>query len=91
MIAAKGYPENYQKGTEIKGLELVKKISGAKVLHAGTIKKDGKILANGGRVLNIIAEGKTFAEARSKAYEAVDLIDWSDGFARRDIAKKVTL
>jgi len=91
VIAAKGYPENYQKGTEIKGLELVKKISGAKVLHAGTIKKDGKILANGGRVLNIIAEGKTFAEARSKAYEAVDLIDWSDGFARRDIAKKVTL
>lgn len=85
VIAAKGYPETYEKGTEINGLELVKE---AQVLHAGTIKKDGKILANGGRVLNIVAEGKTFAEARDKAYKAVAQIDWPQGFCRSDIAKK---
>lgn len=87
VMCANGYPENYEKGTEIKGLEEAKKIPGVKILHAGTIKKDGKILANGGRVLNIIAEADSFKSARSKAYEAVDLIDWKEGFVRRDIAK----
>jgi phosphoribosylamine---glycine ligase len=86
VMAAEGYPENYEKGTEIKGLEHVRN---ADVLHAGTIKKDGKILANGGRVLNIVAEGETFAEARNKAYEAISFIDWPQGFCRSDIAKKV--
>ncbi|OFW88296.1 MAG: phosphoribosylamine--glycine ligase, partial [Alphaproteobacteria bacterium RIFCSPHIGHO2_01_FULL_40_8] len=85
VMCAKGYPENYEKGSEIKGLANIKT---AKILHAGTIRKDNKILANGGRVLNIIADGKTFAEARKKAYEAVDSIDWKEGFVRRDIAKK---
>ncbi|MBU6338616.1 MAG: phosphoribosylamine--glycine ligase [Rickettsiales bacterium] len=88
VMCAKGYPEIYQKGTEIKGLKDAAKTQDVKVLHAGTIKKDGKILANGGRVLNIIAEGKSFEEARKKAYKTVDLIDWADGFVRRDIAKK---
>ncbi len=88
VVAAKGYPENYQKGTEIKGLENIK-IADVKILHAGTTKKDGKILANGGRVLNIVAEADDFKEARKKAYQALDLIDWADGFARKDIAKKV--
>lgn len=87
VMCAKGYPEECRKGTEIKGLELAAK-TGAKILHAGTVKKDGKILANGGRVLNIVAEGKSFAEAHQKAYAAVDLIDWKDGFVRRDIAGK---
>ncbi len=88
VMCAKGYPEDYQKGTEINNLEAAKKISGVRVLHAGTSKKDGKILANGGRVLNVVAEANSFEEARKKAYEAVDLIDWKDGFCRRDIGKK---
>ncbi len=88
VMCANGYPEAYQKGTKIKNLEAAKKISNVKILHAGTIKKDGKILANGGRVLNIIADAYSFKTAREKAYEAVDLIDWKEGFARRDIAKK---
>jgi len=88
VMCANGYPDSYEKGTEIKNLEAAKKVENVKILHAGTIKKDGKILANGGRVLNIIAEGNSFEEVRSKAYEAVDLIDWKEGFVRRDIAKK---
>ncbi len=85
VMCARGYPEKYEKGTEIKGLE---KISEAKILHAGTIKKDGKILANGGRVLNIVAESNSFESARHKAYEAIAQIDWEDGFVRKDIASK---
>ncbi len=88
VMCAKGYPENYEKGSEIKGLQAAAKIPDVKILHAGTIKKDGKILANGGRVLNIIAESNSFKSARSKAYEAVNLIDWKEGFVRKDIAKK---
>ncbi len=88
VMAAKGYPENYKKGCEI-NLESAKKIEGVKILHAGTALKNGKIISNGGRVLNIIAKAKTFKEARKKAYEAIDLIDYKDGFVRKDIAKKV--
>lgn len=88
VMCAKGYPETYQKGSEIKNLAAAKKISGVKILHAGTIKKDQKILANGGRVLNIVASAISFEESRKKAYLAIDLIDWSDGFVRRDIAKE---
>jgi phosphoribosylamine--glycine ligase len=88
VMCAKGYPENYEKGTEIKGLDTAIDDSSVKILHAGTIKKDGKILANGGRVLNIIAEATSFKAARNKAYETIDKIDWKEGFVRRDIAKK---
>ena len=89
VMAAKGYPEDYIKGTEIKGLEHAKKIDGVEILHAGTKNDNGKIIANGGRVLNVVAKAKSFKEARSKAYEAIDLIEWKDGFVRTDIAKKV--
>lgn len=88
VMCANGYPESYQKGSEIKNLEGAKKIPDVKIFHAGTVKKDGKIFANGGRVLNIIAEATDFKTARKKAYEAVDLIDWKEGFVRKDIAKK---
>jgi phosphoribosylamine--glycine ligase len=88
VICAKGYPENYNKGTEIKGLENIIRNSDVKILHAGTIKKDDKILANGGRVLNVVASGDSFDESRKKAYETANLIDWNDGFFRKDIAKK---
>ena len=86
VMCANGYPENYEKGTEIKNLDL---ITEAKILHAGTIKKDGKILANGGRVLNIVAEATSFTTARDKAYKAITKIDWKEGFCRKDIAEKL--
>ena len=85
VMAAKGYPEAYQRGTEIRGLEKAAALPDVTVFHAGTKGEDGRILANGGRVLNVTATGKTIAEAKARAYEAVDLIDWPEGFCRRDI------
>jgi phosphoribosylamine--glycine ligase len=84
-MAAKGYPGDYAKGTRIEGLDAAAKIEGVEVFHAGTIEKDGQILANGGRVLNVSATGKTVTEAQRRAYAAVDRIQWPDGFCRRDI------
>jgi phosphoribosylamine---glycine ligase len=86
VMAAKGYPEGYEKGTEIRGLEKAAALPDVTVFHAGTKGGEGgHILANGGRVLNVTATGKTIAEAQKRAYEAVDLIDWPEGFCRRDI------
>ena len=86
VMAAKGYPGDYQKGTRIEGLDDAAKIEGVEIFHAGTVARDGAILANGGRVLNVCASGKTVLEAQQRAYEAVDRIRWPDGFCRRDIA-----
>jgi phosphoribosylamine--glycine ligase len=86
VMAAKGYPGDYQKGTRIEGLDDAAKIEGVEIFHAGTVAKDGAILANGGRVLNACAMGKTVLEAQQRAYAAVDRIKWADGFCRRDIA-----
>jgi phosphoribosylamine--glycine ligase len=86
VMAAKGYPGDYAKNTEIKGLDRAAKVENAVVFHAGTAEKDGKILATGGRVLGVTARGKSVEEARARAYRAVDLIDWPQGFCRRDIA-----
>jgi phosphoribosylamine---glycine ligase len=86
VMAAKGYPGDYAKNTEIKGLDRAATVEGAVVFHAGTADKDGRILATGGRVLGVTARGKTVADARERAYRAVDLIDWPEGFCRRDIA-----
>jgi phosphoribosylamine---glycine ligase len=86
VMAAKGYPGDYNKGTRIEGLDEAGEIAGVEIFHAGTVAKDGAILANGGRVLNVCALGKTVIEAQARAYEAVDRIHWPDGFCRRDIA-----
>jgi phosphoribosylamine--glycine ligase len=86
VMAAKGYPGDYAKNTEIRGLDRAGAVEGAVVFHAGTAAKDGKIVATGGRVLGVTARGKTVEEARARAYRAVDLIDWPEGFCRRDIA-----
>ncbi len=86
VMAAKGYPGDYAKGTRIDGLDDAAKIEGVEIFHAGTVAKDGAILANGGRVLNVCASGKTVSEAQARAYAAVDRIQWPDGFCRRDIA-----
>jgi phosphoribosylamine---glycine ligase len=88
VMAAKGYPDAYQKGSEIKGLDEAGKVEGVQIFHAGTrFGTDGKsVLANGGRVLNVSALAPTVEEARVRAYRAIDLIDWPQGFCRRDIA-----
>jgi len=86
VMAAKGYPGDYAKGTEIRGLDAARGLSDVTVFHAGTRRgEDGRLLANGGRVLSICATGPTIAAAQTRAYEAVDRIGWPDGFCRRDI------
>ena len=82
VLASKGYPGSYQKGFEIKGLDQVD----AHVAHMGTALKDGKFVTNGGRVLMVIAEGPTIAEAREKVYAEVAKIDCENLFYRKDIA-----
>jgi len=85
VMAAKGYPGAVVKGSEIKGLDEAAALDGVEIFHAGTKSDNGRILANGGRVLNVTALGTTVAEAATRAYAAVDLIDWPEGFCRRDI------
>jgi phosphoribosylamine--glycine ligase len=85
VMAAKGYPGNYARGTVIEGLDEAAAIEGVEIFHAGTKTEGGKILANGGRVLNVSAIGKTVREAQARAYEAVARIRWPDGFCRHDI------
>jgi phosphoribosylamine--glycine ligase len=85
VMAAKGYPGSYAKGSEIAGLAEAAKVEGVEIFHAGTVRDGGRILANGGRVLNVSALGATVAEAQARAYAAVDRIAWPEGFCRRDI------
>lgn len=85
VMAADGYPGQPQKGTEILGIEAAKAVDGVEIFHAGTRLEGGRLVADGGRVLNVTARGKTVAEAQVRAYEAVSKIDWPGGFYRRDI------
>jgi phosphoribosylamine---glycine ligase len=85
VLAAKGYPGEPLKGTEIGGLAEAGRREGVKIFHAGTREEGGRILADGGRVLGVTALGASAAEAQRKAYETVDRIDWPEGFCRRDI------
>jgi phosphoribosylamine--glycine ligase len=85
IMATKGYPGEYGKGFVIEGLDDAAKVDGVEIFHAGTAMKDGHIVANGGRVLNVCALGKTVTEAQARAYAAVDRINWPEGFCRRDI------
>lgn len=86
VLAANGYPGNYEKGSVIRGLDAIPATSSQMVFHAGTTaNSDGQITATGGRVLNVTARGATLAEAQKAAYAMVDQIDWPEGFCRRDI------
>ena len=85
VMAAKGYPGDYAKGTVIEGLAEASQSEGVEIFHAGTKADGGRVLANGGRVLNVTARGKSVREAQQRAYAAVDLIRWPEGFCRRDI------
>jgi phosphoribosylamine--glycine ligase len=89
VMAAAGYPGDYASGSEIRGLARAGGVEGVVVFHAGTRIDGGRVLSNGGRVLNVTASGSTLAEARARAYAAVDLIDWPGGFCRRDIGWRV--
>jgi phosphoribosylamine--glycine ligase len=88
VMAAKGYPGSYVKGSVIEGLEEAAAVEGVEIFHAGTKSENGKILASGGRVLNVSALGKTVAEAQARAYAAIDKIKWPEGFCRRDIGRR---
>ena len=85
VMAAKGYPGAYDKGSVIHGLKRLPEDSRHMCFHAGTVEKDGRIVANGGRVLNITARGDTLEEARNRAYAMIDHLDWPEGFCRSDI------
>ena len=88
VMASKGYPDAYEKGSAIGGLDASSAIDGVTVFHAGTKEDGGTIRAAGGRVLGITALAPSIAEAQSLAYRAVDAIDWPGGFCRRDIGAR---
>ena len=85
VMAANGYPGDYAKGSVIAGLDEAGSIEGVEIFHAGTMSDGARILANGGRVLNVTAMGENVGQAQRRAYQAVDKIQWPDGFCRRDI------
>lgn len=85
VMAAKGYPGDYEKGSVIGGLKAAGAEDDVEIFHAGTALKDGQIIATGGRVLNVTARGPSVREAQTRAYEALDKIDWPEGFCRSDI------
>ncbi len=85
VMAANGYPDEPHRGGEIRGLDAAARDSKVKIFHAGTRRDNGRLIADGGRVLGVTALGGNLAEARNHAYAAVDQIDWPEGFCRRDI------
>src|SRR5436305_14550874 len=80
VMAAKGYPGATAKGSVIEGLEAAAEVEGVEIFHAGTVEEGGQILANGGRVLNVCALGKSVGAAQARAYAAIDRIRWPEGF-----------
>ena len=85
VMAANGYPASPEKGTEIKGLDKASEVDGVEIFHAGTKLEGDRLLADGGRVLNVTARGRTVQEARDRAYQAIRRVDWAGGFCRSDI------
>jgi len=86
VMAARGYPGSYGKGSVIQGMQAASTIEGVAVFHAGTdMSPGGDLVAKGGRVLNVTASGATLREAVDRAYSGVDAIKWPEGFCRRDI------
>ncbi|PPC80310.1 MAG: phosphoribosylamine--glycine ligase [Hyphomicrobium sp.] len=91
VMAANGYPGPPQKGSEIRGLEAAKRIDDVQIFHAGTRRDGDRLLADGGRVLNVTARAKTVSEAQAHAYAAIAEIDWPEGFCRKDIGWRAIL
>jgi phosphoribosylamine--glycine ligase len=88
VMASGGYPGEYAKGKVIEGLDAARKMKDVMVFHAGTAAKDGKIVTAGGRVLGVTAVGDTIAEAKKRAYAAVEVIKFEGAYYRKDIADK---
>ena len=89
VLASEGYPGSYEKGKVILGIEEAEDLEGVTVFHAGTTRNaDGELITAGGRVLNVVALGDTFEEARERAYEACDLINFEGKQFRTDIGKR---
>ena len=89
VLCAKGYPDSFQKGTEIPNLSNILLDTGDYLFHAGTKKKDNKIIVNGGRVLNFVSVSNEFKTAREKVHKIIEKVNWTDGFYRKDIGYKV--
>ena len=89
VVASGGYPNAYATGRAIAGLDAAAAVPGALIVHAGTDRQDGTVVTAGGRVLTVVARGRTFGQAIDRAYEAVDLISFDGSFARRDIGRAV--
>lgn len=89
ILASDGYPESYEKGKVISGLENFEGKDGYYVFHSGTVFKDGNIVTNGGRVLGIVAKGSNLVEARKNAYDATEWVDFSNKYKRNDIGKAI--
>jgi phosphoribosylamine--glycine ligase len=88
VMAAKGYPGAYAKGSVIEGLDEAGAVEGVEIFHAGTKAEGGRVVANGGRVLDVSALGRTVREAQTRAYDAVARIRWPEGFCRHDIGRR---
>ena len=88
VMSSGGYPGDYEKGKPINGLDEAGKMNDVVVFQAGTAKLDGKVVTNGGRVLGVTGVGETIADAKARAYEAVDKISFEGAYCRRDIADK---
>jgi phosphoribosylamine--glycine ligase len=88
VMAAKGYPDDPRRGTEIRGLDAAGSDPEVKIFHAGTKQDGDRILADGGRVLGVTATGADLVAARGRAYRTVDKINWPGGFCRRDIGRR---
>ena len=89
VLCAKGYPDSFQKGTEIPKLSNILLDTNDYLFHAGTKKKDNKIIVNGGRVLNFVSVSNEFKTAREKVHKTIEKVNWTDGFYRKDIGYKV--
>lgn len=85
VMASNGYPGDYVNGSEIRGIDQAAAVEGVEIFHAGTVQEGSRLLAAGGRVLNVTARGKTVSEAQHRAYRAIARIDWPGGFCRSDI------
>ena len=90
VVCSNGYPDNFKKHIEIKNLDKLKLTKNDFIFHAGTEKKENKIYSIGGRVLNFISISDSFDEAKNNIFKNLNILNWSDGFYRRDIGYKVT-
>jgi phosphoribosylamine---glycine ligase len=88
VLATRGYPGAFARGSEIRAVEAAEALDGVLVFQAGTRERDSRLLADGGRVLGVTGIGRDIAEARERAYAGVDRIDWPEGFWRRDIGQR---